>query len=364
MRESQNKKWFGIILYSKVNNEYMFNVTAGNLRRFFRHLIYPELVKHFYFVDDSEGHLRDQLLGLLYELVHQYTPSIKIVTVIDNGSIYNAVNRVWSLVNDPYIISLNSDFATIQDIPLDAMLKAMEMYPDVYLINLKTRRLFGYNDAKDELRRKFPMWRHLRDDVQETWYFLDEKGRLFSIPATLFPLQRKCQIHPYYWGVELVPRPIDENHTLWTPKFPSKLMLVQPTCTHFIGGSVIYRTDIIKRYLPLPKRYQDKGPAYCKEVYFWRDTDIDAKYYVGWLNLQVFIVHFGDPASPQNDIQEKYWGDFIDNNCIPVICKNAKPWRVPRLAIGIRRLLLIHRLNHYILNVWAKVLESFFRKVN
>jgi len=355
------RRGFGVILYSKVRDEYGFNVTTGNMQRFFQHLIQPKLIKRFYFVDDSEKEYQRQLVQLLHTLISKYSPSTEIVMVTENGSIYNAVNNVWRLIEESYVISLNSDFATIQDIPLGAMLKAMEMYPDVYLLNLKTRRLFGYNDAKDLLRRQFPMWQHLTDDVQETWYCRDGQGRVLSVPATLLSLQRTGRLPKYYWGVELIPRPVDENNTLWTPKFPSKLLLIQPTCTHFTGGSVIYRTEVIKRYLPLPKGYQNKGPAECKEVYFWRHTDIDARYYVGWLNLQVFIVHFGDPRSPQNDIQEKYWKQFIKNNSVPVVCKNANPWQRPSLAIALRRLIMPY-WHDYVLNPCIRLLKFFFNK--
>jgi len=360
VEKPSDSRGFGVIFYSKVQDSRGYSVTSGNLERFFQHLLQPELIRHFYFVDDSKEPYQTQLTNLLHALVNRHCPSAEIVMVIDNGSIYNAVNNVWSSITDPYVISLNSDFATIYDISLDAVLKAMDMYPDVYLINLKTRRLFGYNDAKDLLRRQFPMWQHLPDDVQETWYCRDERGRVLSVPETLLPLQKRWRLPLHYWGVELVPRPVDEENTLWTPRFPSKLLLVQPTCTHFTGGSVIYRTEVIKKYLPLPKKYKDKEPAQCKEVYFWRHTDIDAKYYVGWLNLQVFIVHFGEPRSPQNDIQEKYWKLFIKNNSVPVVCNNAKPWKQPSLAMATRRLIMPY-WHDYILN-WKRLLRFFFNR--
>jgi hypothetical protein len=356
-----DQRGLGVIFYSKVQDSRGYSITAENLERFFRHILQPELIKNFYFVDDSEEPYQTQLIDFLHAMINRHCSTAKTMIVTDNGSIYDAVNNVWNLIKDQYVISLNSDFATIKDIPLGAMLKSMDMYPDVYLINLKTRRLFGYNDSKGLLRSQFPMWQHLSDDAQETWYCRDERGRILSVPKTLLPLQKGGRLSLYYWGIELVPRPVDEENTLWTPRFPSKLLLVQPTCTHFIGGSVVYRTEVIKKYLPLPKRYKDKEPAQCKEVYFWRHTDIDAKYYVGWLNLQVFIVHYGDPRSSQNDVQKKYWESFIKNNSVPIVCKNAPPWRQPTLAMVVRRFLIPY-WHDYVLNPWLR-LVSFIGKM-
>jgi hypothetical protein len=77
----------------------------------------------------------------------------------------------------------------------------------------------------------------------------------------------------------------------------------------------------VKKYLPLPKRYKKESPAECQEMYF-RRTDIDCKYYVGYLNLQAFAVQYRDPTKPFWNVEKEYWQDFLKRNSQPLTYKD------------------------------------------
>jgi hypothetical protein len=48
--------------------------------------------------------------------------------------------------------------------------------------------------------------------------------------------------------------------------------------------------DIFREYLPIPESVAG-SPADIGELYFYRQTDIDRRYAIGWLNAQTFFWH-------------------------------------------------------------------------
>lgn len=332
----------GIIIYSKVRDDEECSTVAGNLLSLFDHIIPGDCIRRVYFVDDSASQFRSALSELLSRCVAEATPAAEIVPITDSGHISTAVNRVWTTLDEEYILSVNSDFRMIQTIPLDVVLTAFESYPDIYLLNLKTRLLFGYHDTgQDILRETYPWYCGHPDGLKETWFCRDEEGRVYSVPCELFQLQRnRSRLLPKeQWGVELIPRPIDSQNTLWTPKLPTKLLPVWPAHTRFIGGQAVYRTEVVKRYLPLPAKYGRLSPADCKETYFWT-TDVDSKYSSGYLNLQVFCVPFGDRKKWSHDVEAKYWEIFRQNNSQSITQEKRGVGKPTRSSRTLRLLLL------------------------
>lgn len=347
-------------------NTKAYEVTAGNFGGLFEHLAQPELVRRVYFVDDSRKGFQNALLQLLSPCVAQTCPDAEIVQVTDNGSIYNAVNRVWSLVREEYVISFLADFRMIQTLPLRTVLRAFERYPEVYLIYLRVRGLFGYKDVvKDQLRQNYPWYRDYPDNEKEIWYYRDRRNRVYSIPYRLFMKQRES-MPKEQWGVQLVPRPIDANNTLWIPKLPSKLLPTCPMSERFAGGPVIFRTEVVRRYFPLPETYRNRPAAVVLEVYFW-NTDIDFKFYTGYLNLQAFAVGFGDPKRGLFEVQREYWGDFLGRNSQPVV-QNTAGARKLEIQLHLLRIMHIVLLTRYrrvighLMSLQVKRFRHFMKK--
>jgi hypothetical protein len=317
---------FGVILYSKIQDHETFKIYADNLDSFFTHLAQSELISRVYFVDDSDPEFQNPLHNILSTLVTKTHPKIELVDVIDNGNIYNAVNRVWKEVKEEYVISFNSDQRLIQTLPLATIKKAFEKYPDVYLIHLIICGGWGYSNnlIKQELKKKYPYYRVFKDEEMTTWFCFDKEGRVYSLPEKLYSMQR-AGILPKEaaQGFELIPRIIDAQNTLWTTKWPAKFLVSGTHMLRFQGNPAIFRTAIIKKYLPLPKRYSDESPAECQEGYFQK-TDIDCKYYGGYLNLQDFAVLYKDLRRPHEVIERDYWESFLERNSVPITHQKIK----------------------------------------
>ncbi|MEE9166838.1 MAG: hypothetical protein V3U24_05170 [Candidatus Neomarinimicrobiota bacterium] len=363
-----NSGVFGIIFYSKVKDEKSFETYSDNLRDFFKHLAQPELVRGIYFVDDSERDYQGALRHHLSSLSGQACPFSKIVSLTNSGNIYNAVNQVWSRVREEYVISFHEDFRLIQTLSLRTVKKAFEKYSEVYLVYLRVRGLFGYNDeVKQELKRRYPWYSDYDDEVKETWFCREDQDRIFSIPHELYVKQEKSLLPQDFCGVELVPRSIDTSNTLWTPRLPSQLLPTRPACESFAGGPVIFRTGVVQRYLPLPKEYEHRSPAQCLETYFWT-TDIDYKFYTGYLNLQAFAIAFEDPKRPLQNYSREYWQHFLMRNSQPMIESEPDSWRHVLEARLLRRLhaLLLTRHRRLMKQEAARqagVLRSLARRI-
>jgi len=351
---------FGVIFYSKVTDAKAYEITAESLKALFEQLAQPELVRRVYLVDDSRKDFQRALLQLFSSCVAKKCAHAEIVQIIDNENIYNAVNRGWGLVSEEYAISFHSDFRMIQTLPLQVVAKAFARSPKVYLIYLRARGLFGYNNAaKDALRRTYPWFQDYQDDVMETWYYRDERNRIFSIPCGLY-IKQKIEVLPReQWGVQLVPRLIDANNTLWTPKLPSKLLPTFPIHESFAGGPVIFRTKIVQKYLPLPESYRSRPAAYCQEYYFWT-TDVDFKSYTGYLNLQAFAIQFGDRKRLLWNYSREYWKHFRERNSRPVTVRESRG-RLLELQLKGLRIVYTPILTRY-RRIIADLVRRFMRK--
>lgn len=325
------------------------------------------MVNTVYFIDDSKEEFRNSLREVLKACIQNSCPNASIVEVIDNVSIYHAVNRAWEQVVDDYAISFHNDFRMIQMLPLDVVRRAFEKYLDVYLIYLRVRWVFGYNDAAKKELRKYSWYADCPDDELEVWYYHDEnKGRFYSAPYRIYLGQKLGIVPKVHWGgVELMPRKIDESNTLWTPKLPPKYLPTWPGHENFAGGPVILRTEVIKNYLPLPIKYSNRPAADCQETYFWT-TDIDFKYYTAYLNLQAFAVQFGDQRRSLQDVEPKYWHAFRERNSKPVTYKGSTE-KIERhlrclrilhcLLLSRHRITFVRAIKAYSSRVW-----NFLRK--
>jgi len=322
---------FGLILYSKIKNQEALEIYKDNLKSFFELTLDSHLISSMYFVDDSTKIFQRDLEDHIKKLANEKIKNYEFFRIVDNYSIYNAINKVWDLVDTEYTISLHEDFRLIQKLPLKIIKKAFEQYGDVYLIYLRVRGLFGYCDSetKQKIKSVYPYQQVFRDDEYPKWYCYDKNlHEVYSLPYKLYLMQKKKELPKKAWGNKLVPRVIDENNTLWTPVRPSKtLPNHQRGHESFVGGPAIFRTSIVKKYLPLPKRYKDESPAECLEGYFLK-TCIDCFHYTGYLNLQAFMLGYKDPERPLQNIEREYWDIFLENNSQPITHKDldVKIW--------------------------------------
>lgn len=310
---------FAVLLMSKITNDLDCAIASENYRALFSNLLDRENIGTVYSVDDSPTRFRGRLQSLLSGIIAKDFPSSEIQNLNDNASVFDAVNRVWPLIKEPYTISFHHDFRVIQEIPLAVMKKAMDKYKDIYLIYLRARALFGYNDANRALmKEQYPWFKSCPDDKRERW-FTEYKGRIYSIPPRMFDIQRRKakDIPRIARGVRLIPRPVDEKNYLWTPLIPSRLIPSWPLAESFAGGPSVFRTQTVRRYIPLKEKYRKLPAEYCQEAYFLYDTGIDLKYYTAYLNLQAFAFQYIDEKRPCENVEEKYWREYKKQNCEP-----------------------------------------------
>lgn len=314
------EKIFSVILYSKIQDQENFDIYADNLKSFFKNLGNPELIKYVYFVDDSDKKFQDSLKKTIEGLIKNNNFNSELIDVIDNGSIYNAFNRVWKLVKTEYVVSFNSDHRLIYLLPLLTVKKGLDRYPEIYSVILGGKISFGYSDslAKKELKKIKPYYQVFGDNEMTTWFCFDEKEKkVYSIPCEFHSLQKKGTLPIEAWGNELMPLIIDEENNFWTTIKPARFLKGYYTNHEaFTGNPAILRTETIKKYLPLPKRYKKEGPAECQEMYF-RRTDIDCENYLAYLNLQSFTVSYKDATKPLANMEKEYWQSFIKRNSQP-----------------------------------------------
>jgi len=316
--------FFSVVLHSKIQDRESFEIYTDNLISFFNHLAQPELVRYVYFVDDSDKEFQNSLRDTLFNLIEKTCPKVELVEITDNGNIYNAVNRTWKAIDTEYVISFNSDHRLIQTLPLAAIKKAFEKYPYIYSMILTTRS-FGYTHplVKKEIKKLRPYYGDFKDDEMTTWFYFDEVERkIYSLPYKLY-LKQKAGVLPIEaLGNELRPLIIDEENNFWITKLPPRFLKGYYTNHEaFTGNPAILRTAIVKKYLPLPKRYEKEGPAECQEMYF-RRTDIDCKYHIGYLNLQAFAIQYKDPTKPFWNVEKEYWQSFLEKNSKPFTYKD------------------------------------------
>jgi hypothetical protein len=319
------KGFFSAILYSKIQDKDNFDIYADNLDSFFKNLAQPELVKYVYFVDDSEKNFQDSLRQIISDLIRRNNFRVELIDVIANGSIYNAFNRVWGLIKTEYVVSFNSDHRLIQPLPLASIKKAFEKYPSIYSTIVLTTRSFGYSssEALAQIKKDRPYFSVFGDNEMTTWFCFDEREkRIYSLPYKLY-LQQKSGILPLEaTGNELVALDIDEENNFWTTRKPARFLRGYYTNHEgFTGNPSVLRSEIIKKYLPLPKRYKKEGPAECQEMYF-RRTDIDCKYRIGYINLQSFVISYKDLTKPLGNMEKEYWPTFLEKNGKPFIYKD------------------------------------------
>jgi len=327
MKNKQMKSGFGVILYSKITDEKDFKIYIDNIHSFFDHLFNIELVKRIYFVDDSDEKFQNDLRNTILALIKIKNSKIELVDIIGNKNIYNAVNNVWAKVEEEYILNFQSDYRLIQFLPLGIIKKSLERYPDIYSVHLATGGEFGYSNSqiKHEIKKKHPYYKNFRDEEMETWFCFDEE-KVYTLSQKLYLKQKKGVLSKDApLGIELIPRVINEKNTLWTPKWPVKI-LKNKGKERFIGGPCIFRSRVIKKYLPLPKRYIDEETAECAEGYFLK-TNIDCKYYSGYLNLQAFAIQYKDPERPLWNVEKEYWKAYLQRNSVPVFRNNIKDAR-------------------------------------
>ncbi|XOA42580.1 MAG: glycosyltransferase family 2 protein [Candidatus Nealsonbacteria bacterium] len=355
MKNKQIKGNFGIILYSKITDEEYFRIYIDNLHSFFNHLLNSELIKRIYFVDDSDKKFQDDLRNVILDLIKKTDPEIEIIDIIDNKSIYNAVNRVWAKVEEKYVINFQSDYRLIQVLPLGIIKKTLEKYPDIYSVHIVTGGEFGYSNPqiKQEIKRKHPYYKDFRDKEMETWFCFNE-GKVYTLSQKLYLKQKKGVLpKDAPRGIELIPRVIDEKNTLWVPEWPAKILKNRGK-ERFTGGPCVFRSEIIKKYLPLPGRYIDEETAECAEGYFLK-TDIDCKYYSGYLNLQAFAVQYKDPERPLWNVEKEYWKAYLQQNSMPVFYYKIKDTQLINISKDIPR-----RIQFFVLCRYC-CLKSFLR---
>jgi hypothetical protein len=317
--------FFSAILYSKIRDKDDLEVYLDNIKSFFANLKNPELVKFVYLVDDSSKDFEIAIKQMALESLEKNNFKVKLVEVLDNGSIYTAFDRVWSMLETDYAISFNSDHRLVQELPLGAVLAGLERYPEIYEVLLMGKIVFGYNNlqAKKEFKKLKPYYKVFRDDEMTTWFCFNEKERkVFSIPCKLKALQESGKLAVEAWGNEIVPLIVDDSNNFWITKRPPRFLKGYYTNHEaFTGNPAIVRVKKVKQYMPLPKRYKKEGPAECQEMYF-RRTSIDCRNFVAYFNLQAFTVSYKDFTKPLGNIEKEYWEEFTKRNSVPFTYKN------------------------------------------
>jgi len=307
---------FGLIWYSYVDSYAEYETVTENYEFLFSHLTNTELLKSVYFVDDSPQQYQESLRQDLGEYVETYVEgSVDIFEVTGNENIYEAVNNVWRRVNDDYVISHLDDHRAIADIPLAKIKDAFEEHSRLYLLHLRVRGLFGYNDRQASLRDQYPWYGEYDESVQEIWY-CQCNGKVYSIPCQ--QLDQHKDIPKRLRGVQLVPRPISEQSAIWTPVLPARFLPSNPYHEQFSGGPAIYKTNIVEQFFPLHEMFDGKDAAYCLETYIREYTTIDYRYYTGYLDLRGFVFQYNDPDRPLQNYEDEYLDAFYQNNCVPV----------------------------------------------
>jgi len=355
-------KNFAILTTSKVTNEKEFEITIESLDSIFSSIAQLELAKTFYFLDDSLKNFQQSLIKHISERISHKCPHLKIVPLVDNGSIYNAVNRAWSEICEGYTMVMHSDMAMIQSLSLKTALKAFERYPKVYQIGLGVKGTFGYGDrvVKEAYRRLHSHFADYPDDLMETWYCRDEHGRVQSMTAREYVKRNQLPRNPYGVGVELIPRFIDEANTLWTPNLPTRLLPQLSIADSLVGAPVITRTNVMKKYLPIPEKYKYLEAPYCLETYFRDETNIDYKFYKGYLNLQAFVVVFGEVKRLAQNIHKEYWQAYRERNSQSIVQHNSFLFEAQLWGFRMLHVLLLSGYRRWI---WQKLLIRICRRV-
>jgi hypothetical protein len=248
-------------------------------------------------VDASKPRLKRQLGSWLSRL-----PPLCGLEIRDTlGSFREDFNHDFGSVKTKYAIFFLADHVleTQSDDFLSDCALALEMNQDVYQIHLagpyaewtvERKLLFdsgfrNYVQSHNPFRIPFYPW--FRIDEDRLWY----GGRLLyskGIPKPGNPLQRRV----------IVPSRI----ALWVspPAHQKEDVVSQATfiagggakhlALAFNGAPCFYNMDIFKNYLPIPENVRG-SVADVGELYFYRETDLDRTYGVGWLNAQSFFWH-------------------------------------------------------------------------
>lgn len=248
-------------------------------------------------VDASQPRLKKRLISWL----NQLPPICGLEVHGSLGSFREDFNFAFRSVKTKYAISFFADHVleTQSDDFLSDCALALEMNPDVYQIHFAgpytewtvERKLLhdsgfkNYVRTHNPFRMSFYPW--FRIDEDRLWY----GGRLLyskGIPRPGNPLQRRV----------IVPSKI----ALWvSPPAPEKESIASQAtfiagggakhlALAFNGAPCFYNMDIFNKYLPIPDKA--RGPvADLGELYFYRETNIDRMYGVGWLNAQTFFWH-------------------------------------------------------------------------
>jgi len=217
------------------------------------------------------------------------------------GSFREDFNYAFGSVDTKYAIFFLADHileAQSDDFLSDCAL-ALESSPDVYQVHLAgpytewtvERKLLHdlgfkrYVQSHNPFRIPFYPW--FRIDEGRLWYggkLLYSKG----IPRPGNPLERRI----------ITPSRV----TLWVSPPATQTEDIVSQATFIAGGGAkhlalafngapsFYNMDIFKKYLPIPKKVQG-SVADVGELYFYRHTDLDRSYGVGWLNAQTFFWH-------------------------------------------------------------------------
>ncbi len=217
-----------------------------------------------------------------------------------HGSIVEDYNFGFSLIDTRYALFFFPDH--VLEIQPDDFLSdcalSLERNPDVYQVHLSgpytewtvEKKLLSDVTFKEYIAEhnphRLPYYPWLRLDDDHLWY----GGRMLYLKGIPGP------------GNPLVRRVVDPGRvTLWvSPSQPPGTPIrsqgrfiqgggVKHLALAFNGAPSFYNMELFRPYLPAPT--SGGSMASIGELYFYRDTDLDQKYGIGWLNAQTFFWH-------------------------------------------------------------------------
>jgi hypothetical protein len=176
---------------------------------------------------------------------------------------------------------------------------SLDLNPDVYQIHLagpysewtveptllRDNGFQSYVRSHNPFRIPFYPWFRIGDD--QLWY----GGRLLyskGLPRPGNPLLRRV-VEPERVTLWVSP-PVTEREPIRSQAPFIAAGGLKHLALGFNGAPSFYNMDLFRQFLPVPDNVTG-SPADIGELYFYRHTDIDARYATAWLNAQAFFWH-------------------------------------------------------------------------
>lgn len=285
-----------VLTMAKCESEAELLATAETLWKFHLRSQYRRRLRHLVIVAAAT-----ELIAKLEVALLPLMSVASLELTLSKGSFRDDFNWLFSQVQTPFALLFLSDHVLEshgEDF-LSTCVHALKLNVDIYQIHLSgpycewsvqasLRADIGFQEylrSCNPFAVPFYPWFRVSDD--ELWW----GGRLLwtrRMPGPGNGLRRRVVVEneATLW----VSPPIGEkSHTQSHVSF-SMGGGFKHLAFGFNGAPCLYNMDIFNKYLPIPAEVVGCA-AEIGELYFYRQTDIDARYATAWLNAQTFFWH-------------------------------------------------------------------------